>query len=103
MFDADPAQTARGAGRPCLAAERTAHRRLVGRQNKRGTVDAYYLDRTFAGVDWPALRNAFEARVRGAQSVEEFYALIVQMVARLGDQHTRYAPPWQVATEVALA
>ncbi|MEA2595327.1 MAG: carboxyl-terminal processing protease [Thermomicrobiales bacterium] len=67
------------------------------------TVDAYYLDRTFAGVDWRSLRNDFEARVRGAQTVEEFYALIVQMVARLGDQHTRYAPPWQVATEVALA
>jgi carboxyl-terminal processing protease len=60
-----------------------------------------YVYEDYGGVDWDAVREEFEPLIARAASEEEFYALIEQMVARLGDDHTRFDTPQEVAEEAA--
>lgn len=60
-----------------------------------------YVYEDYGGVDWDAVRKEFEPRIARAASEAEFYALIEEMVGRLGDDHTRFDTPQEVAEEAA--
>ncbi len=57
------------------------------------TINEQYLYPDFRGVDWAATREEFAPRVEAAADDEEFFALMVEMVGRLGDEHSRFLPP----------
>lgn len=57
------------------------------------TINEHYLYADFGGVDWAAAREEFEPRIGQAATDEGFYELVGQMVARLGDDHSRFLPP----------
>lgn len=67
------------------------------------TINNNYLYADFHGVDWLAVRAEFEPLVAAAESNEELYGLIHEMVARLGDNHSRFLPPQAAAREDALS
>ncbi len=60
-----------------------------------------YVYEDYGGIDWDAVREEFEPKIAGAASEEEFYSLIEEMVGRLGDDHTRFDTPQEVAEEAA--
>lgn len=60
-----------------------------------------YVYEDFGGVDWEAVRREFEPRIARAASAVEFYTLIKEMVGQLGDDHTRFDTPQEVAEEAA--
>ncbi|MCL6510417.1 MAG: peptidase S41 [Anaerolineae bacterium] len=55
----------------------------------------HYVNPDFNGLDWNAIRVEYEARARAAQTMPEFYALMVEMVSRLNDGHSVFLPPQQ--------
>ena len=57
------------------------------------TVKEHYLYPDYHGVDWEAIRDEYGARVEADQTRDEFYSTMVEMVARLNDQHSRFQPP----------
>lgn len=60
-----------------------------------------YVYEDYGGIDWEAVRNEFEPLVVASATEAEFYALIEQMIGRLGDDHTRFDTPQDVAEETA--
>jgi carboxyl-terminal processing protease len=60
-----------------------------------------YVYRDFRGLDWDAVRGEFAPRVEAAQSADAFYGLMAEMVARLGDDHSRFESPQDVVEERA--
>lgn len=62
-----------------------------------------YLYTDFGGVDWEGLYPEYRARVLRAQSRDEFYAAMIDMVAQLNDNHSRFVPPAAVEAEDATA
>lgn len=83
---------------PCGAASEV-HSGLDARQRMRifdkvwKTIDRWYYDPAFGGVDWKAVGEDFRPRALAAPGDDAFYALISEMVARLNDSHTYYEPP----------
>lgn len=64
------------------------------------TVDRLYVDRTFGGQDWFALRQqALKAGAKGMTEAE-LSSTLSNMLATLGDRYTRYLPPAKYATIV---
>jgi carboxyl-terminal processing protease len=57
------------------------------------TIQKWYYDPTFGGVDWKAVGEDFRRRAAVAPDDEAFHALIAEMVTRLNDSHTYYEPP----------
>lgn len=55
----------------------------------------HYADPSFNGLDWQAIREEYEPKVRAAQTLPEFYSLMVEMVSRLNDGHSTFLPPQQ--------
>ncbi|MFQ3661759.1 MAG: S41 family peptidase [Chloroflexaceae bacterium] len=66
------------------------------------TINEKYLYPDFRGVDWAATREEFTPRVEAAADDEEFFALMVEMVGRLGDEHSRFLPPSDAQRQDAL-
>jgi len=66
-------------------------------------VDEKYLYADFGGVDWEGLYPEYRARVVQAQSRDEFYAVMIDLVAQLNDNHSRFVPPAAVEAEDATA
>ena len=60
-----------------------------------------YIYRDYRGLDWDAVRREFALRVAAAASAEEFYDLLREMIDRLGDDHSRFESPQDVAEERA--
>lgn len=67
------------------------------------TVNDNYLYADFHGLDWAAVREEFMPLVAHAQSDEEFYHLLEQMVARLDDNHSRLLAPSAAKKEDVLS
>jgi len=70
------------------------------------TVTVRYYDRSFHGLDWPALVAAYRPRVIAARTESERYHLLSEMLAKLGDSHTAVFSPAdvsQVQDQVAQA
>lgn len=57
------------------------------------TINEKYLYPDFRGVDWEATREEFAPLVESAADDAAFFALMVEMVGRLGDEHSRFLPP----------
>ena len=76
-----------------------AHAGLDARQRMRifdqvwQTIEKWYYDPAFGGVDWKAVGEDFRRRAAAAPGDQEFHELIAEMVARLNDSHTNYEPP----------
>jgi len=64
-------------------------------------VNERYLYEDFNGQDWDAVRAEFAPRVVAARSEAEFYDLMYELIARLGDDHSRFQSPQDVAEEEA--
>jgi C-terminal peptidase prc len=60
-----------------------------------------YLYPDYRGVDWEAVRAEFAPKVEAAPSAEEFYALMRELIERLGDDHSRFESPQEVAAQQA--
>ncbi len=57
------------------------------------TVDKKYLYPDFHGLDWNAVHEQYGARLEQEQTRDQFYAMMVEMLAQLDDQHSRFEPP----------
>lgn len=66
-----------------------------------GTVNDTYLYADFRGTDWDNARDRYEPRVRASASDAEVYALLSEMVAELGDDHSRFMAPEAARSEDA--
>jgi carboxyl-terminal processing protease len=56
-------------------------------------VDENFYDPTFHGVNWPAVRVRYAARLSGAHDDREFLLLMDAMLAELKVSHVHLAPP----------
>ncbi len=65
-------------------------------------VNARYIYSNFNGVDWAAVRTETEARIRAGLADDAFHALMRDLVEGLGDQHSRFLSPDEVAEEEQL-
>lgn len=65
------------------------------------TVGDVYLYPDFNGVDWPAIVAAYRAKVEGGLDTEAFYAEMSHLVFELGDEHSQFESPAQVAASEA--
>lgn len=67
------------------------------------TIHDQYLYADFRGVDWDALYAEYQPRITHEQTREEFYATMIELVAQLDDNHSRFVPPAEVEIEDATA
>ena len=67
------------------------------------TVKQHYLYADFRGLDWDAMREEYGPRVDVDQDNEAFYGDMAEMVARLGDHHSRFLPPAAAQAQDATA
>lgn len=89
------------AATPDTAAQRR-HLRIF--QRLWDTVNTRYVYPDFNGHDWKAIGAEYRARVEAGQSDHDFYATMDEMLAELGDEHSRFESPEAVAdSERALA
>jgi carboxyl-terminal processing protease len=58
-----------------------------------------YVYRDFRGLDWDAVREELRPRAEAAASEPEFYAVMEELIERLGDEHSRFDTPQEVAEE----
>lgn len=58
-----------------------------------------YVYHDYNGVDWEKIREVYAPLVASAQSDDEFYGYMAEMVAQLGDEHSRFMPPAAVVSE----
>ncbi|WP_161668771.1 S41 family peptidase [Kallotenue papyrolyticum] len=66
-------------------------------------IAAHYLYPDFGGVDWVAVGQRYRAAALQAPTTAAFYAQIKAMLGELGDQHSRFEQPQEVAWQEALA
>lgn len=66
------------------------------------TINEHYLDPTFNGVDWMAVRAEYGPRALAAEDDATFFTVISAMVALLRDDHSRFVPPQAVVAEDRL-
>ncbi len=66
-------------------------------------VNEKYLYADFGGIDWNGLYPEYRTRIMRAQSRDEFYTAMNDMVAQLNDHHSRFVPPAAVEAEDAIA
>jgi carboxyl-terminal processing protease len=60
-----------------------------------------YVYEDYRGVDWEAVREEFAPRVATAETPEAFYGLMRELIERLGDDHSRFESPQEVAAQEA--
>lgn len=60
-----------------------------------------YVYEDYRGLDWEATRTEFAPRVEAAATPETFYALMRELIGRLGDDHSRFESPQEVAEQQA--
>ena len=76
-----------------LVSTATLEGRLVVFDDVWETIQGRYYDPKFHGVDWQATRTAFRPSAARANSTQEFYEVLRQMIASLKDSHTRVYSP----------
>jgi carboxyl-terminal processing protease len=57
------------------------------------TINARYYDRDFHGLDWEAQRTTFRSLAAQANSSQQLYTTLRQMISSLNDPHTRVFSP----------
>lgn len=60
-----------------------------------------YVYEDYRGLDWEAVREEFAPRVAAAETPEVFYGLMRELIDRLGDNHSRFESPQEVAAQEA--
>ncbi|HMQ35697.1 MAG TPA: S41 family peptidase [Chloroflexaceae bacterium] len=60
-----------------------------------------YVYEDYGGVDWEAVRAEFGPRVAAAGDEAAFYGLMRELIQRLGDHHSRFESPQEVAEQQA--
>lgn len=60
-----------------------------------GTINAHYLYRDFNGLDWNSVREENLQRIGAGLTDPEFYAMLAEMVRKLGDDHSTFFDPEQ--------
>lgn len=60
-----------------------------------------YVYTDYRGIDWDAVRGEFAPQVAAAETPEQFYGLMRDLIDRLGDDHSRFESPQEVAEEEA--
>ncbi len=61
-----------------------------------------YVRDNFNGVDWNAVCDDYRARAASVTSEDELYVLLSDLIAELGDDHSRFVPPGRFAAEFDL-
>jgi len=87
------------ASRVHAAPAETTERQLRVFQDLWDTVNERYIYSDFNGVDWPAARVEMTLRIRAGLTDDAFYALMRDLVEGLGDQHSKFLAPDEVAEE----
>jgi len=57
------------------------------------TLNDYYFDKTFSGLDWAAIRREYQPLVDKTKTDEQLHALLQRMIDRLGRSHFAIIPP----------
>jgi C-terminal peptidase prc len=79
----------------------TTDRQLGVYQDLWNTVNTEYLYPDFNGHDWTAIGQTYRQLIRGGLTDEDFYFAMDRMIAELGDEHSSFHDPQQVAEEEA--
>jgi carboxyl-terminal processing protease len=98
---ATPTRRALSSPTAASATSLPAETRLQVFDNVWSTVNEKYLYADFGGIDWPGLRERYDQRVKAVQSDVEFYGVVAEMVAELGDDHSRFLAPVEARSEDA--
>lgn len=61
-----------------------------------------YLYPDFNGLDWDAIRVEYRQKIEAGLSNYDFYSAMKEMIDRLGDNHSAYLTPEEVAAERAV-
>lgn len=65
-------------------------------------VNDHYVYADFRGRDWAAIGATYQTIVEGGLSDEAFYRLMQAMIAELGDEHSYFQSPTEVAQEAEI-
>jgi carboxyl-terminal processing protease len=65
------------------------------------TVEDSYLYSDFGGIDWEAVRADYRPQALTAETSEQFYATLKEMIDLLNDRHSRYLSPQDAYREQA--
>jgi carboxyl-terminal processing protease len=76
-----------------LVSTNTVEGRLAVFDDVWETIEDRYYDPKFHGIDWQAKRTTFRPAAARANSPQEFYEVLRQMIASLRDAHTRVYSP----------
>jgi carboxyl-terminal processing protease len=66
------------------------------------TVRDNYVYTDYRGLNWQAVHDEYEAKIRAAASEAAVYDLIAEMIDKLGDNHSGFLNPQQVAEDEAM-
>ncbi|GAB4202863.1 MAG: S41 family peptidase [Roseiflexaceae bacterium] len=61
-----------------------------------------YVYTDYRGLDWQAVREEFAPRVAAAEDPAAFYDLLSELIERLGDDHSRFDSPQDVARDAEV-
>ena len=64
-------------------------------------IEEVYVYRDFNGNDWPAIVSKYRARIGAGLKTEKFYSEMESMITELGDEHSSFLSPLDVAVEEA--
>ena len=64
-------------------------------------INDVYVYPDFNGLNWPNIAAEFRTKVIGGLDTETFYAEMEKFVFKLGDEHSYFEPPVQVAADKA--
>jgi carboxyl-terminal processing protease len=76
-----------------LVSASTREGRLAIFDDAWSTINERYYDRGFHGLDWDAQRTTFRSLAAEANTSQELYAVLREMIAALNDPHTRVFAP----------
>jgi C-terminal processing protease CtpA/Prc len=107
-------QPARGPGRALVPASFPSVRSTLAQpfdpqQERRifaetwAVVRDYYVDPNFNGVDWAAIPGEFLPQIDTLNDQDAFYWLMWDVIDRLGDEHSTFLAPVEVAEEDAFS
>jgi carboxyl-terminal processing protease len=65
------------------------------------TVREQYLYEDFNGLDWDKVYDEYASQIESGLQADDFYLAMDEMIVGLGDDHSRYLNPQQVAEEQA--
>ncbi|MBI5944913.1 MAG: PDZ domain-containing protein [Chloroflexi bacterium] len=64
-------------------------------------IERVYVYPDFNGIDWPAVVSKYQAEISAGLTTEEFYFTMSEMITELGDEHSSFLSPVDVAGDEA--